>query len=138
MIGFEIHTYKDGRWLIDALFDDRDLAVLEAKRIDQSKRYAGVLVIEETYDEATNNATWRTIFRGGRFANRFWGDLYAMRRKSQRAETKARQRRDRLPTAGEKPRAKSTGFLRPIMTLLVLAACCLTAMYTLHQIFLRL
>ena len=137
MIGFEIHTYKDGRWRIDSIFDDQDIAVYEAKRINESNRYAGVLVIEETYDETSNSATWRTLFRGGRFANRLWGNLYAAKRKAERAETKARQRKERLPTVGEEPRpAKTGGFFNPLIILMLLVGGGFAALFTLHHVFL--
>ncbi len=68
MKAFEIHTYLGGRWKIDSVFDDRDLAVFEAERMDVSGRYPGVRVVEETFDEASNSTTNRTIFRGAKVA----------------------------------------------------------------------
>lgn len=65
---FEIHTYQGGRWKIDSVFDDRDLAVFEAERMDESGRYPGVRVIEETFDEASSSTTSRTVFRGAKVA----------------------------------------------------------------------
>ncbi len=136
MIGYEIHTYKDGRWRIDSIFDNEELAVFEARRVIDSKRYAGVLVIEEIYDEAVNRATWRTVFRGGTFANRLWGNLYALHRKASRAETKSRQRKERLPTVGEQPHAPtSRGFLAPVIALIVIAFGGVAAMLGLRHLF---
>ena len=66
MKAYEIHTFKDGVWKIDSVFDDRDLAVHEATKIDEGSRYAAVRVIEENYDEVSNLTTTRTIFRGSR------------------------------------------------------------------------
>ena len=65
MRSFEIQTYTDGRWKMDSVFDDRELALHEAKKIDASARYSGVRVIEENYDEATDKVSSRTLFRGG-------------------------------------------------------------------------
>jgi hypothetical protein len=65
MRSFEIQTFNDGKWKMDSVFDDRDLALHEAKKVDAAGRYAGVRVIEENYDEATNKVTNRTLFRGG-------------------------------------------------------------------------
>ena len=42
MRAFEIHTYQDGKWRIDSVFDDRELAMFEARRVDEGSRYAGV------------------------------------------------------------------------------------------------
>jgi hypothetical protein len=66
MRAFEIHTYTDGKWKIDSVFDDRELAIFEAQRIDDSNRYAGVRVVEEVFDESTQKTATKTIFRGGR------------------------------------------------------------------------
>jgi hypothetical protein len=60
---FEIHTFRSGVWKIDSVFDDRDLAIMEADRMDRSKRYSAVRVIEETFDEETDKGNTRTIFR---------------------------------------------------------------------------
>lgn len=50
---------------MDSVFDDRERAIEEAEKIDQSTRYSGVRVIEENYDEATDKTACRTLFRGG-------------------------------------------------------------------------
>ncbi|MFM2129483.1 MAG: hypothetical protein RL477_1029 [Pseudomonadota bacterium] len=60
---FEIHTYRNGSWKIDSVFDDRDLALMEADRIDRSNRYSAVRVVEETFDDETERGGTRTIFR---------------------------------------------------------------------------
>jgi hypothetical protein len=65
---FEIQTYKDAAWHIDSVFDDADIALLEARRMDESRRYQIVRVVEETYDEASGATSCRVIFRGGRLA----------------------------------------------------------------------
>jgi hypothetical protein len=65
MKAFELHTYQDGKWRIDSVFDDRELALYEAKRVDEGSRYPGVRVVEENYDDVSDLTTTRTIFRGG-------------------------------------------------------------------------
>jgi len=64
MRAFEIHTFQGGKWKIDSVFDDRDLAVFEAQRMDGSKRYVGVRVVEERFDEKTQQTAVRTIYKG--------------------------------------------------------------------------
>lgn len=108
MIAFEIHTFRDGHWRIDSIFDDAELALETAKRIEEGCRYAGVLLIEEDYDEQSNTATNRTLFRGGRFANRVWRTLPAVRRRTRQPGPQARKRgRERLP--GGEPRVVVAG-----------------------------
>ena len=66
MKAFEIHTYQSGKWRIDSVFDDRDLALFEAQRMDESGRYTGIRVIEEIYVESTQETKTRTISRGSK------------------------------------------------------------------------
>ena len=64
MRAFEIHTFHGGKWKINAIFDDRELAVFEAQRMDSSLRYGGVRVVEEVFDEKSLSSAIKTIFRG--------------------------------------------------------------------------
>ncbi len=89
MVVYEIHTIRDGAWKIDSIFDDRDLAVLEAHRVERTFRYAGVRVIEETYDEATDRTVTRTIYRSNRINQPKAADAAAMERLKQRAAAAA-------------------------------------------------
>lgn len=68
MKAFEIHTYASGKWKIDSVFDDRDLAMFEAQRMDESGRYTSIRVVEEIYVEATQETKTRTIYRGSKIA----------------------------------------------------------------------
>jgi hypothetical protein len=68
MKAFEIHTFQNGKWMIDSVFNDRDLALFEVQRMDLGRRYSGVRLIEETFDEETQESSIRTIFRGKRDA----------------------------------------------------------------------
>lgn len=63
---FEIHTYRSGAWKIDSVFDDKDLALMEAERIDRGNRYSAVRVVEETFDDETEKGGTRTIFRSSK------------------------------------------------------------------------
>ena len=65
MKAFELHTYSDGNWKIDSVFDNRELALYEARRVDDGSRYTRVRVIEENHDDSSDLTTTRTIFRGG-------------------------------------------------------------------------
>ena len=66
MKAFAIHTFQSGKWKIDSVFDDRDLALFEAQRMDESGRYTGIRVIEEIYVESTRETKNRTISRGSK------------------------------------------------------------------------
>lgn len=59
---YELQTFLKGRWVIQSTFPDRDDAMREAKKRMQNRRYPGVRVTEEVYDEDTNRSRTRSIF----------------------------------------------------------------------------
>ena len=63
MVVFEIHTFREGVWKIDSVFDDKDLAVVEAQRMERAGRYSAIRVVEETFDEMTEKGNTRTVYR---------------------------------------------------------------------------
>lgn len=134
MKAYEIQTFQDGKWKIDSVFDDRDLALFEARRVDEGNRYAGVRVIEEVYDEASDLTTTRTIFRGSR------ADRNERARKAAAASRSNARVARAAPTGGRPrrapPRAKPTtaSFLVPILVFSVLAIAGLAALFGLQQL----
>lgn len=62
MKAFEIYVFREGRWKMDSIFDDRALALFDAERMESSKRFAGIRVIEEIFNEDTNETTSKTIY----------------------------------------------------------------------------
>ena len=60
--GLEVHIRKETGWTIAVTFEDRALALLEARRLDATLRYSGVRILEEAFDEATGKTVTRTIF----------------------------------------------------------------------------
>jgi hypothetical protein len=87
MVAFELQTYQGGNWKIDSIFDDRDLAVMEAQRLGKSDRYSAVRLIEEAYNPETQNTTTRTIFRTSRLQGE--NDAAIERKKQVNAEVRA-------------------------------------------------
>ena len=69
MINYELHTLKKHvsaiEWAIGTVFEDRELALHEAKILDNSDRYAGIRVIAEDHNPGTGQTQTSTIFRGG-------------------------------------------------------------------------
>jgi len=133
MRAYEIQTFQDGKWKIDSVFDDRDLALFEARRVDEGNRYAGVRVIEEVYDEASDLTTTRTIFRGSR------ADRNERARKAaaaSRNSARAARTTTREPARRARPAAKPTtaSFLVPVLVLSVLVVAALGALFGLQQL----
>ncbi len=134
MKAFEIHTYQDGKWKIDSIFDDRELALFEARRVDEGSRYSGVRVIEENYEESSNLTTTRTIFRGGNV------DRQEKARKASKAvKARARARRgagSREMGKKRRPRKnrKTSNLVIPVLILSVLAIAGLAALFGLQEL----
>ena len=95
MRAFEIHTFREGQWKVDSVYDDRELAMHEARKVDENGRYAGVRVIEEKYDESSDLTTTRTIFRGRTETAKSTAPKPTAR-KSGRAVQRGGARRDRI------------------------------------------
>jgi len=65
-VSFELQTYTGGVWKIDSVYDDREIALFEAKRVHESGRYSAVRVIEERYNHASGNYVLKTVFRASK------------------------------------------------------------------------
>lgn len=120
MRAYEIHTYKDGKWKMDSVFDDRELAVFEAKKITEGSRYSGVKVIEENYDELTNMTTTRTLFRGGAAKEERYGKTAP---KAEPGAQRSGAAKDRNRKGGAKAnKKKQSNILVPVLVLLAILA----------------
>lgn len=64
LVAYEIQTFSDGKWKIDAIFDDQELAVLQAKHLIAANRHPGVRVVQEAFDETEQKTKSRVVFRG--------------------------------------------------------------------------
>ena len=69
MITYEIQTQRkhiaSKDWEIGSVFQDRELALHEARIMDASDRYAGIRVVAEDHNPATGKTESSMIFRGG-------------------------------------------------------------------------
>ena len=134
MKAFEIQIFKDGRWQVDSVYDDQSLAILQAERIDEGKRYSAIRVIEEIFDEASNRTTTRAIYRGGKSEQL---------KKARKAEPAKNPDRRAAPIASgnesvlqtQAPAArKRSNILVPIMILVLLLFVGFAALFVIHRI----
>jgi hypothetical protein len=72
---YEVQIFRDKRWRIDSMFDDKSLALYEARRMNDSGRYVCVRVVEEYFDEITGQTKLWTIYRGGRIEQAHQTDM---------------------------------------------------------------
>ncbi len=138
MRAYEIHTFLNGRWKIDSVFDDKELALFEAQRMDGSKRYSGVRVVEEAFDERNNKTSARTIFRGTKATQANEKDLKAKTRTRNEAEVDRRRKSardaERHRVQRRKAKKNEVNPYRLISILLLLVALGLGALYALERL----
>ena len=128
MIVFEIHTFRDGVWKIDSVFDDKELAVNEAQRMERSGRYSAIRVVEESFDEKTEKGNTRTVYRST---------------KVDRINSETAERRKAPSTIAAPPRkmppkkvktSQTQMLVMACLTLGAIAAAGLGIMYALHSL----
>ncbi len=61
-VSYELLYFRGGNWVIESIYDNRDVALKEAHRLLDGRHQTGVKVIEETYDADTDNTTARIVF----------------------------------------------------------------------------
>jgi hypothetical protein len=106
---YEIHTYTNGAWKIQAFFDDKELALLDARRMSESRRYVGIRVIEETWNPSTDQAQSRIIFRDSEVQRQnetATGDRAQVRKEAEQQREKRNAARTRKTPAKKKAAAK--------------------------------
>lgn len=123
MILFEIHTFRSGNWKIDSVFDDKDLAIYEAQRIEKAGRFPAVRVIQEIYDEETQRTSVRTVYRTSKIDA---ANVEANRRRAQPLTVAA-------PPPRPRPKKHGVSFVVLLLTLLLIVLGGVGALYLLQQ-----
>ena len=103
LTAFELQTYNQGKWKIDSIFDDKQLALFEAKRLAESGRFPGVRVVQESYDADRDKTDFRIIYTGSKTAEE---NTRAVRRERQvKSELAAQRKSANANTAAKKKAA---------------------------------
>jgi hypothetical protein len=95
-VTYEIQILTAGQWKTDSMYDERELAVAEAKNIEQTRRgLLALRVVAEHFDESTGLFTPRTVYR--------------FNKTDQIEEEEERKREDqrKSPKPAAKPKAKA-------------------------------
>ena len=64
-VSFEVYSLREGHWNLDSVYDDRGLALDEARHMLKRRHEKGVKVVKENYDDETNKLIPTTIFHEG-------------------------------------------------------------------------
>ena len=135
---YEIHTYQSGRWKIDSVFDDKELALFEANRMDESSRYSGVRVVEEAFSDRNRNIRSRTIFRGTKVTKANENDLNARQEAEIERRRKTARDAERRRVQLREAKKNAANPYRLISILLLLISLGLGALYALERLRLAL
>ncbi len=134
MRSFEIHTFQSGRWKIDSVFDDKDLALFEAQRMDESGRYSGVRVVEEAIDNRNRRMKPRTVFRGTKVTQANENDLNARQEAEIERRRKSARDAERRRVQQRETKKNAANPYRLISVFLLLIALGLGALYALERL----
>jgi len=107
---YEIQVFRNGNWTIQAFFDDKELALLEARRMSETSRFPAVRVIEEIGDSSRDDVTQRVVYR--------WSEvekpLSALHEEDHHRQEQALEGRRRPQQAPEAaPRTRRPKWLQP-------------------------
>lgn len=94
-VTYEVYALKAGNWNIDSVYDDRDMALYEARLLVESRHLTAVQVVQEDFDEATGQSRSKVIFKQQR------GEAAKSSRKAP-----PQQKQTRTPAARPKPKPK--------------------------------
>ena len=61
-VSYELLSLRGGSWVIESVYDSKDVALQEARRLLESRHQKAVKVIEETYDADTDDTKARIVF----------------------------------------------------------------------------
>ena len=62
LIAYEVQTFEDGSWQIASMFDDKELALIEARRLEEGLRRRETRVVEETHDDESNRTKSKVVY----------------------------------------------------------------------------
>ncbi len=67
-VSYEVLSTRGDNWTIESVYDDRDVALYEARTLLENRHLKAVKVIQETYDDKADRTITSTIFNEARGA----------------------------------------------------------------------
>lgn len=62
-ISYEIYSFKGGKWMLDSVHDDKNMAIHQGRMLIASPHHMAIRVVEESYDEATDNTMSKIVYK---------------------------------------------------------------------------
>ena len=88
-VSYEVYSLREGHWNLDSVYDDRGLALDEARHLLKRRHEKGVKVVKENYDDETNKSIPTTIFHEGEGVEKHRPQLREKWKQRERIETTA-------------------------------------------------
>ena len=67
-VSYEVLSTRGDKWTIESVYDDRQVALYEARTLLDNRHLKAVKVVQETYDDEADRTIARTIFNEARGA----------------------------------------------------------------------
>ena len=93
-VSYELYSLREGHWSLDSVYDDRGLALHEARHLFKRRREKGVKVVKENYDDKTNKSIPTTIYREGEGVKKHLSKVRENREQRERIEPSRPKRED--------------------------------------------
>ncbi|WP_343560043.1 hypothetical protein [Kiloniella sp. b19] len=62
-VSYEVDSYQNNRWILESVFDDREMAIATAERLFATKRFSAVRVLQESYNPETMESVERVVHK---------------------------------------------------------------------------
>ncbi len=93
-VSYEVYSLREGHWNLDSVYDNRSLALDEARNLLKRRREKGAKVVKENYDDETNTSIPTTIFHEGEGVEKHRPQMREKRKHRERIETAAPKKED--------------------------------------------
>lgn len=62
LVAYEVQVYESGNWQIASMFNEKELALMEARRIEEGIRRRETRVVEESHDEDSGRTRSKVVY----------------------------------------------------------------------------
>jgi hypothetical protein len=62
LVAYEVQTYETGSWQIASVHEDKELALMEARRMEEGLRRRETRVVEEMHDEESGKTRSKIVY----------------------------------------------------------------------------
>ncbi len=119
MAHFELHVCRNGNWKRLETFEDRDVAMSAAIRIEHDRSQSGVKIVKEVFNEGSKAFETKLIHK--------WSDEVEKKARDREIDQKLARQRQQRRKIREQAQSNNPGWQTRIKNYLVFAATAATA-----------